>query len=330
VSGWDDEEWLRGLPKAETHCHLETTSPELTGELAARRGVPVPVLAPGAPFGDLFPFLDASADLIATEEEASEVAHAVAARASESGVRHFEIIMNVSHWRRRWGGRLPELIRALAAGFDRAEAGGHAAGHLSVSVLRASRGEAAEDLVRRLARLGEPRVVALSIDGDESAAGFTGRRFAAAFRRARTAGLRTVAHTGESGGAAHVRDTLEHLAPDRIDHGFRAMEEPALARAIAAARIPLALCPSANVDLGWVESIETHPVERLRRVGAHVSINTDAPWSYVLWEEYARCRDAFGWSRRVLKGLAANSIDASFAPEPRKAALLRELERYPT
>lgn len=289
----------------------------------------MPVLAAGAPFADLFPFLDASADLMATEDEASEVAHAVAERASVSGVRHLEIIMNVSHWRRRWDGRLPQLVGALCDGFDRAEDEGLASGHLSVSVLRASGADRAEELVRQLVRIGRPRVVALSIDGDESAAGFTGRRFAAAFRRACTAGLRTVAHTGESGGAAHVRDTLAHLAPDRIDHGFRVLEEPALARAVARARIPLALCPSANVDLGWVPSIDTHPIERLRRLGAHVSVNTDAPWTYVLWEEYARCRDAFDWPRTVMKDLARNAIDASFATPARKAELLRELERHP-
>lgn len=290
----------------------------------------MPRLAAGAPFADLFPFLDASAALVATAEDASRVAHALAERQSASGVRHFEVIMNVAHWRAGWDGRLPQLVAAITGGFDRAAGEGLADGHLSVSVLRGSSGEAAEGIVRELARMRQPRVTALSIDGDETAAGFTGRRFAAAFRRARTAGLRTVAHTGESGGAAHVRDTLEHLAPDRIDHGFRALEEPALARALAAARIPLALCPSSNVDLGWVPSIDSHPIERLRRLGAHVSVNTDAPWTYRLWEEYARCRDAFDWSRADLKLLAANSIDAAFLPPARKAALLRAVEDHPT
>lgn len=326
----EDEEWTRGLPKAETHCHLESLSEVTMTALAARRGVVMPTLEPGSGFDPLFPFLDACGALVATPKEAAAIAYGLSEREASSGVRHFEVIFNVAHWQKWWSGQLGAFVAALSDGFARGEADGLASGYLSVSFLRSVSADVAEALVAEVLDLRAPRVVALSVDGNETSAGLTGAVFARAFRRASHAGLRTVAHTGESGGAAHVADTLCHMAPDRIDHGFRVLEDPVLARRVAGLGVPLGLCPSQNVALGWCDSIETHPIETLRRLGARVSINTDSPWSFVLWEEYARCREAFDWSRRTAKTLARNSIEACFAAPAAKAALLAEVDAYAT
>jgi adenosine deaminase len=181
-----------------------------------------------------------------------------------------------------------------------------------------------------LVALRHPRVVALSIDGNEAAAGRTGPRFAGAFRRASRAGLRRTVHAGESSGPEGVRDAIELLGADRIDHGVRAIEDQELVGLLADRRIPLGVCPTSNLTLGVYATIEDHPIDRLRRAGVVVSINTDDPvlLGASLEDEYELCRKSFGWSDDVLRALARNSINASFANADIKANLIDALSRW--
>jgi len=175
-----------------------------------------------------------------------------------------------------------------------------------------------------------PNRRALSIDGNEAAAGRTGPRFAEAFRRAGAAGLRRTVHAGESSGPEGVRDAIELLGADRIDHGVRAIEDPELVALLADRRIPLGVCPTSNLKLGVYDAIEAHPVDWLRRAGVAVSLNTDDPvlLGASLEGEYALCSQAFGWSDDDLRALARHSIDASFADADVKAGLLEALARW--
>jgi adenosine deaminase len=175
-----------------------------------------------------------------------------------------------------------------------------------------------------------PRLVGLSIDGNEATAGRTGPRFAEAFELAATYGLRRAVHAGESSGPEGVRDALELLHAERIDHGVRAIEDGELVAALAVGGVPLAICPTSNVSLGLVPSMREHPVEALRRAGVVVTVNTDDPLLFDtdLVSEYAACALAFGWDRAVCIELARASITSSFAPDRFKAQLLVELDDY--
>jgi adenosine deaminase len=137
-------------------------------------------------------------------------------------------------------------------------------------------------------------------------------------------------HAGESSGPEGVRDAIELLGADRIDHGVRAIEDPELVALLAERRIPLGVCPTSNLKLGVYASIEEHPVERLRRAGVVVSLNTDDPvlLGASLEGEYALCCRAFGWSEYELRALAGNSIEASFANADVKAGLVGALARW--
>jgi adenosine deaminase len=185
-------------------------------------------------------------------------------------------------------------------------------------------------LVDSLVALRHPRVVALSIDGNEASTGRTGPRFAQAFKRAGLAGLRRTVHAGESSGPEGVRDAIELLGAERIDHGVRAIEDPDLVALLADRRIPLGICPTSNLSLGVYASIEDHPIDRLRRAGVVVSINTDDPalLRASLEGEYALCSQAFGWSDDVWRVLARHSIDASFANADIKTRLTQALSRW--
>jgi adenosine deaminase len=327
-------EHLRALPKAEVHVHLEGCfDAELLERWAIKFGEPMPrpraSLFKFEGLADFLHFLDWACGLVRTREELAEAAYAFSRRLAASGAGYGDLIFNPTHWK-PWHGRLREMIDALDAGFRAAEQDGLPPVGLCVSLLRTQSADAAAELVDTLVKLRHPRVVALSIDGNEAAAGRTGPRFAEAFRRAGAAGLKRTVHAGESSGPEGVRDAIELLCADRIDHGVRAIEDPSVVALLVDRRIALGVCPTSNLKLGVVPSIEQHPIERLRHAGVAVSLNTDDPalLDTSLEREYALCRDTFEWSDDDLWSVARTSIDASFANDDVKARLREALGRW--
>lgn len=325
---------LRALPKAEIHVHLEgCLEAEMLERWATEAGVAMPRprerLLQFEGLADFLHFLDWACTLAATRERLAELGYDFCRRLGASGAGYADLIVNPTHWR-AWQGRLPEMIDALDGGFRAAREDGLPEVGLCISLLRTQSADAAAELVDTLIALRHPRVVALSIDGNEAAAGRTGPRFAEAFRRAGAAGLKRTVHAGESSGPEGVRDAIALLGADRIDHGVRAIEDGALVAELAERRIPLGICPTSNLVLGVYRSIEEHPVERLRRAGVPVSLNTDDPalLGATLQGEYALCRDAFAWTDEDLRTVAQTSIEASFANEDLKARLLADLRTW--
>ena len=318
---------LVALPKAEVHVHLEgSLDLDEIIRLAAATGTPLPrppaQLLQFENLAGFLAFLDWSCSLLQTAEELSRAAYRFSRRMSESGALYADVIVNPTHWA-PWHNRLDAMLDAFDAGFAEAEQDGFAPVGLCVSLLRQQSADEAIELVGRLLALRHPRVVALSVDGNEAGAGRTGPRFAEAFRRAGDGGLKRTVHAGESSGPEGVWDALNFLQADRIDHGVRAIEDPALMALLAERRIPLGVCPTSNLTLGLYRGIEAHPIDALRKAGVLVSVNTDDPalLDVSLPEEYARCVRGFGWDHDILRGLAGNSIEASFADDTRKAGL---------
>jgi adenosine deaminase len=325
---------LRALPKAEVHAHLEGCFEADTLEQWARQaGVSLPRprerLFEFEGLGDFLHFLDWACGLASTRDRLAELSYGYSQRLADNGAGYADVIVNPTHWP-AWQMRLPDMIDAIDAGLSAAEQDGLPPVGLCVSLLRTQSSQAAAELVDTLVALRHPRVVALSIDGNEAAAGRTGPRFAEAFRRAGAAGLRRTVHAGESSGPEGVRDAIELLGADRIDHGVRAIEDPDLIGLLVERRIPLGICPTSNLKLGVHARIEDHPVDRLRRAGVIVSLNTDDPvlLGASLVGEYALCSQAFAWSDVELRALAQNAIDASFASADVKARLSLALSRW--
>lgn len=325
---------LRTLPKAEVHAHLEGCfQPDVLEQWATQAGVPMPRprdrLLDFEGLADFLHFLDWACGLASTRERLAELSYSYSRSLADSGAGYADVIINPTHWT-AWHARLPDMIDAIDAGFAAAEQDGLPPVGLCISLLRTQSADAAAELVDTLVALRHPRVVALSIDGNEAAAGRTGPRFAQAFRRAGAAGLRRTVHAGESSGPEGVRDAIECLGADRIDHGVRAIEDPDLVALLADRRIPLGVCPTSNLVLGVYPKIEDHPLDRLRRAGVVVSLNTDDPalLGASLQGEYALCSKAFAWSDEVLRTVARHSIDASFANADIKAKLIEALARW--
>jgi adenosine deaminase len=322
------------LPKAEVHVHLEGCF-EVNDivRLARENGVQLPrpreQLLEFGGLAELLEFLDWICGLVRTREQLATLARRFSERLAANGTRYADVIINPTHWH-DWWRRIPELIDALDAGFTAAEQDGLPPVGLCISLLRTQTADEATELVQLLAALAHPRVVALSIDGNEAAAGRTGPRFADAFRSAGAAGLKRTVHAGESSGAEGVRDAVELLGADRIDHGVRAIDDPAVVALLAERRIPLGICPSSNLTLGLYPSLAAHPIERLRRAGVPVSVNTDDPalLGVSLVGEYESCAAAYHWSADDIRAVARTSIESSFASVPTKRNLLAELATW--
>jgi adenosine deaminase len=326
VDGAEAPDWVRGLPKAEVHVHLEgSLPPDLVAAAAREMGRELPELA----FSDLAGFLaylDASCAVITTADQVATAGYAVAQRAAAAGVRYVDLIWNPTHWP-AWRERLPAFVDAIDSGFRSAASDGLPPVGLCVSLKRTQSAAEALDLVERVVTLGHPRVVALSIDGNEASAGRTGPRFAAAFSNARAAGLRCCAHAGESSGPEGVLDAIEHLGAERIDHGVRCLEDRSLVHRLASDRIPLTVCPFSNVKLRVVDTLDQHPLADMLERGLCATVNSDDPAYFggYVGENLAGVQQALRLDDDALVQLARNSFEASFLDDAARARHLAEL-----
>jgi len=325
------EDAIRDLPKLEMHVHLEGNIPLATiADLAERAGEPLPrpleSLYATDNLADFLECLDWVCGLVRDEQTARELAHGFARYCREQGIVYAELIVNPTHWS---GLDAHALIGALDAGFDEAAREGLPEVYLLPSLLRQQSAEQALALVEWLGGANLERVVGLSIDGNEAAAGRTGERFAPAFARARELGLGCTAHAGESSGPEGILDALECLRVSRIDHGIRAVEMPGLPERLARERITLNVCVSSNVALVYGD-IAAHPLPDLVAAGVPVTLSTDDPviLGIDLVAELARVASHMNWGLDRLLDLQRNAVAASFAPAPLKEALYARLEAY--
>jgi adenosine deaminase len=325
---------IRALPKAEVHVHLEGCfEPSDIQRLADEAGAALPrpvdrlVDMTGLDLTAFLEILDWSCGLVRTPTQLARAAYAFAERESRAGVAYADLIVNPTHWS-AWGDRLDDFVAALDGGFKEAEADGLASVGLCMSLLRQQTAGEALELVEWLLERHHPRIVALSIDGNEAAAGRTGPRFSDAFKRAAERGLHRTVHAGESSGPEGVRDALEYLYAVRIDHGVRAIDDAELVAELVARRIPLNVCPGSNVQLGLYPDRQSHPLDTLRRAGVAVSINTDDPglMGADLISEYAATAEVYSWDMRVLRQVARTSIEASFCDANLRQRLLAALD----
>ncbi|UAJ81000.1 adenosine deaminase [Leifsonia sp. ZF2019] len=326
---------LMALPKAELHLHIEgTLEPDLVFELAGRNGVPLPYasveeLAAQYDFADLQSFLDlyyATMDVLRTKDDFAELTRRYLARAAEQGVRHVELFFDPQAHVAR-GVRLDDVVDGIGAALDEAERDLGITSGIILCFLRDESVESAEQILSAgLTRTD--RIIGVGLDSAE--VGYPPALFEAVYRRAREAGLRVVAHAGEEGPAGYVRDALDLLGAERIDHGIRSVEDDALVQRLAAERIALTVCPLSNLRLRAVPVLADHPLHELDDAGVAVTINSDDPAYFggYVGDNFIAVRDALGLTAERAARYARNSIEASFASDGRKAELLQELEAW--
>ena len=329
----DLDDYLRALPKAELHLHIEgTLEPELMFALAARNGVALPwpsVEATRAAyaFDDLQSFLDlyyAGAAVLLHAEDFFELAMAYFARAHADGVVHAELFFDPQTHTARgvpFASVLDGLERACTEARQRYGIGSR----LILCFLRhLSEEDGFATLEQTLPHLARIHGVGL----DSSERGHPPSKFARLFERCRALGLHVVAHAGEEGPPAYIVEALDLLKAERIDHGVRATEDPALLARLAREQVPLTVCPLSNVKLRVFPELARHNLKALLDAGLKVTINSDDPayfGGYVL-ENYRQCAAALHLSRGELKRIARNSLEAAFVDAAERTPWLARLE----
>jgi adenosine deaminase len=287
--------------------------PSTLAELAAEAGVPTPPIGGYTSFGEFGLRYRAASALIETEEHLRRVVREVVDDAADDGAVWVEPHFYPPRYAGQLGAVEEVLEIVIAEGRRAAAARGIGCGWI-VSALRDFEVAQAVDLAQLAAKYAGSGVVAFGLAGDE--ARFPPEQFAEAFAIAREAGLISAPHAGELAGPASVYGALDALGARRICHGVRASEDPALVERLVAEEVVLDVCPTSNVMLAVVPSIEEHPLVELLDAGVRCSLNGDDPLLFGpgLLAEYELVRDAMGLSDEQLAQLARSSLVGSGAP----------------
>ena len=326
---------LQAMPKAELHIHIEgSLEPELIFALAKRNGVSLPypdveALRAAYAFTDLQSFLDiyyAGASVLLKEEDFFDMAMAYFHRAKADNVVHAELFFDPQTHTDR-GVPFATVIDGLVRACETAQRELGISALLIMCFLRHLSEEAAFETLEQ-ALPHRDKFVGVGLDSGER--GNPPEKFARVFARCRELGLHLVAHAGEEGPAAYISSALDVLKVERIDHGVRCVEDPALVKRLAAERVPLTVCPLSNVKLCVYGTMADHNVATLLADGLCVTVNSDDPayfggyMNQNFLETFAALPQL---GARQAHQLAANSFEASFVDEARKQAWRAELDR---
>jgi adenosine deaminase len=319
---------LRSLPKAHLHIHLEgAMRPSTLAELADRAGIPVPEIRG---FGSFSVFADmyvAACQVLRSPEDFSRLVYEVVEDSVVDGAVYVEPSFYAPHHRARFGTDAEILAMVTDAAADAARQL-HVGVGVMVAADRTVNPQVAVEQARLAARLRDRGVVSFGLANDEALG--PPERFAEAFSIAKDAGLLSAPHAGELAGPASVRGALDTLAPDRIQHGVRAVEDPELVARLADSDICLDVCPTSNLLLSIYPSMSAHPLPQLLDAGIRCSLNADDPLLFGpgLLAEYELVRSELGLDDAALAHVARCSIDGSGAPEELKTSARASIDAW--
>jgi adenosine deaminase len=309
------------LPKAHLHVHLESTIRWATlREIGDRNGVTVP--GQGGAFGGFGQFAahnELVRNCLRRPEDFTRIAAEFCADEAADGTRYAEVTFTAAAHGERLG-QMEMPLEAVLAGLADGQARHEIECRVILDHSRRRSVDRAWQTLRLATRYAEQGVIAIGMAGDET---YPLHPFAPVMDAARDAGVRLVHHAGEGGGPDSIREAIDVGHAERLGHGIRVLDDPALVDEVRERALPLEVCPSSNVALGLVPSLRAHPLPRLREAGLTVTVNTDIPVAIGTSPatEYTRVRDAFGYDDAVLADLARAAIDASFASEATKNRL---------
>jgi adenosine deaminase len=323
-------------PTAELHLHIEgTLEAELLVRLARRNDVPLPTYDPAAlreryeHFTDLQSFLDvyfANLAVMRTEQDFYELATDYLDRVSAAGVRRAEVFFDPQTHLQK-GVPLADVFRGLGAAFGESERTHGVSSDLIMCFTRDLGGEAAEQTLRAALPFRE-HFIGVGLDSTE--VGYPPELFTAAYGIAEAEGLHRTAHAGEEGGPDYVLQAIDLLHVERIDHGNRSLEDPALVARLREERIPLTVCPLSNVCLKGVPSLAEHPLPRMLAENLLINVNSDDPAYFggYVDDNYDAVTKQFGLTTAQLALLARNSFEAAFITDGQRATWTAEVDAW--
>jgi len=303
-------------------------------ELAAKNGVELPYasvdqLRAKYEFSNLQSFLDLFYEnmvVLRTAEDFREITLAYLQRAHDSGVRHVELFFDPqAHIQRGLG--LGDVIAGIRAGLNVGLERWGISHKLIACFWRHAPAAEAMDLMKLL--VAEKH----DIDGiglDSSELGFPPELFQEVFDYARAHGLHVVAHAGEEGPADYIWQALDLLKVERVDHGIRCLDDPALVQRLVEEQMPLTVCPLSNIRLRAVDTMADHPLPQMLEKGLKVSVHSDDPAYFggYMDANFASLMESFNFSTEQLATLASNSFESTFLDEASKQELLAEVQAW--
>lgn len=331
----DQNDFIRGLPKAELHLHIEgSLEPEMMFRLAERNRVSLPFGSIGEVraayhFSNLQEFLDLyyrGAGVLQTEEDFFDLTKAYFLRIHNDSVRHAEIFFDPqTHTDRGLPFRV--AIDGILGGMKYAQTEYGISSKLIMSFLRHLDEESAFSTLK----MAEPwldQIVGVGLDSSEM--GHPPEKFARVFRASEELGLLKVAHAGEEGPPQYVYEALDILDVHRIDHGNRSMEDAHLVTRLVRSGITLTVCPLSNLKLCVVDEMRNHPIGRMLNEGLRATINSDDPAYFggYLNENYKAVFHAGVVDQGGLIALARNSFLGSFLSHEEVRLHLNAIDAY--
>jgi adenosine deaminase len=325
---------IRRLPKLELHLHIEgTLEPEMMFSLAAKHGITLPYrtvdeVRAAYNFSDLQSFLDlyyAGCNVLRDRRDFYALAMAYFTRAHADNVVHAELFFDPQTHTAR-GVTMEIVIGGLRDAMQDALRRYGISSDLILCFLRhLSEDDAFAALDAALPFRGD--FIGVGLDSGER--DNPPSKFARVFAKARSLGFHPVAHAGEEGPASYIREALDLLKVERIDHGVRCDEDPALVDRLVREQIPLTVCPLSNLKLCVVPKLADHNFARLLRRGVAVTINSDDPAYFggYIADNYRATAAALELTAAELVAVAENAVRASFLPPAGKAALLAQIRR---
>ena len=324
---------MRELPKVELHLHLEGAAPPgFIRGLAAEKKVDISGIfdAGGSyryrDFPDFLKVYEAATSVLHSPEDYRRLTLAVLEESAAHGVVYGETFLSPDFCGGRDVGAWREYLHAISEAAAEAERAMGITLRGIVTCIRHFGPEKARETALCAAETAGDWLTGFGIAGDEKM--LAPKDFLWAFDCAREAGLRITAHSGEWGGPETIRDTLRVLDPERLGHGVRAIEDPALVDELAERGTVLEVCPGSNVALGLYPSFRAHPIHHLDRRGVKVTVSTDDPpfFHTTMTREYEELHRAFDWDEGQFRHIARQSLDAAFCDADTKARIAKLLE----
>ncbi len=320
---------IEALPKAELHMHVEgSLEPEHMAELARRNGVSlafgsVEEIRAAYNFGNLQDFLDLyyqGMSVLLTARDFEDLAMAYFKRCADQNVVYTEIFFDPQGHTDR-GLSLEPVMAGLTGAIARARAELDVEVGLIPNFLRHLDEDSALRTYDEMVRYSD-QILGFGLDSSEL--GHPPSKFARVFARAKADGFKLVAHAGEEGPPEYVWDSLDVLGVDRIDHGNRSLEDPALVKRLVADDMALTVCPLSNLRLCGVDAMENHPLRAMLDAGLTVTLNSDDPAYFggYLMENFTAIDQALEVSRDEMVAIARNGFAASFLSDKAKAERL--------
>lgn len=324
---------VEALPKAELHIHVEgSLEPAAMLEMAARNGVDLPWRSEREAreayrFERLQDFLDLyykGMSALRTREDFRALTAAYLRRAAADGARHVELFFDPQAHLPR-GVAFDDIVDGIGDALAAARRG---LGVTGFPILCFLRHLDAADAERTLDLALSRRDAILGVGLDSSELGHPPSKFRGVFRRAAAAGFRLVAHAGEEGPPEYVWEAIDILGVERIDHGNRALEDPALVRRIAADGLALTMCPLSNLRLRVIDDMAAHPIRRMLEAGVRATVNSDDPAYFggYLNDNFRALEAALGLGGDEIRVLARNGFEASFLGAAEKARALADFD----